>query len=296
MEHLRLDFFLSGDDYYHIHRSYINAGGPDEIHNHNFSELLFVEKGSGIHYLNDRRIRLEQNDLFIIRPYDSHYFSSSGSLQFVNIAFPIESLYFFCGRYGYQLMEVKDSLLRWSLNGQQSDTVGELVSTLVNRDNNRIILEAFLMNLFVVLGEADRALLHGESELNSNKPQAVLSFLDLLADKNNLGNNLDDLAEIAGYSREHLSRQIKYYTNKTPSQLMREARVKYATRELSMNKMSILDIALFCGYSSLSQFYKIFKEATGYTPSGYRKNNIRIIGGGSHRDLSSSYGDMVFPD
>lgn len=275
---LRLESFLTGDDYYHIHRNTIKTRGFNEEHNHTFCEIFWIESGSGFHFLNNRKIKLEKNELSIVRPDDAHSFSSSNSLQFVNIAFPVESLHFFCGRYNYQLMNRIDTPLQWSLNSSHMDSLEGLVSTLMNRENNPISLEAFLINLFAVLDESNSSLLYGGREKIFLKPPVVDTFLNLLADNNNLDKNLDKLSELAGYSREHLSRQTKSYTNKTPTQLIREARVKYAIRQLSINKESILDISLFCGYSSLSQFYKIFKEATGYTPSRYRKNNIRIIG------------------
>lgn len=84
--------------------------------------------------------------------------------------------------------------------------------------------------------------------------------------------SLEFLAQHMHLSREYLSRYFKKHMGKTISQYLLEVRMEKATHMLINSTHSINDICEYCGYSSIGNFQKAFKNAIGMSPSDYRRN------------------------
>lgn len=89
----------------------------------------------------------------------------------------------------------------------------------------------------------------------------------------NYNNKIDlrDIAKQLGVSTNHLTRLFKKQLGLTPAHYITGLRVAKAAELLEQNAASILEIALITGFKSTSNFYKCFKDQTGYTPKEYRK-------------------------
>jgi AraC family transcriptional regulator len=83
---------------------------------------------------------------------------------------------------------------------------------------------------------------------------------------------LADLANVAGISQFHFSRQFKRSMGVSPHQYVMQQRVERAKQLLKISKLPIADIALECGFNSQSHLGKYFREVTGVTPNDYRRN------------------------
>lgn len=57
----------------------------------------------------------------------------------------------------------------------------------------------------------------------------------------------------------------------TPVEYINKLRIEKAVEYLANADMNILNIALLCGFGSLSNFYACFKKQMGLTPNEYRK-------------------------
>ena len=68
---------------------------------------------------------------------------------------------------------------------------------------------------------------------------------------------------LANRSKEHVSRELKKCLGKTPTQIVNQARMRYAADKLGHSSVSIIEIAMDCGFNSLSHFYKVFRAAYG---------------------------------
>jgi len=79
------------------------------------------------------------------------------------------------------------------------------------------------------------------------------------------------LSDQVHLSREYLSRYFKKRTGKTILDFLFEIRMSNAKRMLVASNHPIIDIAEYCGYPSMSNFQKAFKQYTGMSPREYRK-------------------------
>lgn len=102
----------------------------------------------------------------------------------------------------------------------------------------------------------------------SDKFRNILKYIDM-----NYMNDitLDDLADMAGYSKYHFSRIFKKYCNTTFIAFLNQRRIKAAEMLLLNEEMSVTNVAMQVGFSSLTTFNRVFKELKGGTPSEFRR-------------------------
>lgn len=75
-----------------------------------------------------------------------------------------------------------------------------------------------------------------------------------------------DLAERVGLSSRQLERLFRKYLGRTPTRYYLELRLYRARTLLHQTSMSILDVALACGFVSASHFSKCYREFFSRTP------------------------------
>ena len=82
---------------------------------------------------------------------------------------------------------------------------------------------------------------------------------------------LEQLADIAGYSKYHFSRIFKQYNSMSYLQYINARRIKAAEHLLLDPDISVTEVAMRAGFKSLTTFNRIFKEIKHCTPSDFKK-------------------------
>ena len=90
----------------------------------------------------------------------------------------------------------------------------------------------------------------------------------------NLGEefSVDDLCAEIGMSRSSLYNKIKALTGHSPSEFVRQVRMKEAAVLLRSKEYTVSEVSDRMGYSDPKYFTDIFKKHYGMTPSAYMKN------------------------
>ena len=81
---------------------------------------------------------------------------------------------------------------------------------------------------------------------------------------------LEKIADIAGYSKYHFSRIFKKYNNVSYIQYISGKRIKAAERLLIDPALSVTEVAMRAGFSSLTTFNRAFKKAKNCTPTEFK--------------------------
>ena len=88
---------------------------------------------------------------------------------------------------------------------------------------------------------------------------------------------MDEIVKISQKSYKQVSRCIKEYLGKTPSQYINDLRLNYAANLIRSTDLSVTDICFTCGFNNVGYFYTSFKNRYSQTPREMRiKANIRI--------------------
>ncbi|TDB51250.1 AraC family transcriptional regulator [Photorhabdus khanii] len=83
---------------------------------------------------------------------------------------------------------------------------------------------------------------------------------------------LEQLSEVANFSRYHFHRQFSNYCGMPVGRYIQLMRLKCASYRLAFNPQEkIIDIALDTGFQNPESFSRAFKQAFGQTPSQFRK-------------------------
>lgn len=88
---------------------------------------------------------------------------------------------------------------------------------------------------------------------------------------------LRTLADEFHLSEKYISRYFKEHFCLTFSHYLNHLRLTGAQRLLETTELSVTDIALRSGFSSVSYFIRMFKECYGVSPLKYRKSVYREI-------------------
>ena len=83
--------------------------------------------------------------------------------------------------------------------------------------------------------------------------------------------SLHELAQCAGFSRAHFSRLFLATFGMAPHQYVLKARIEKARLLLRQPALSVLDIALTCGFQTPQHFSRTFRGLTGMSPTDFRR-------------------------
>jgi AraC family transcriptional regulator len=83
---------------------------------------------------------------------------------------------------------------------------------------------------------------------------------------------LTDLARLTDLSPFHFSRLFKQSMGIPPHQYLLQQRVERAMQLLKSTNLSIMEVALTCGFNSHSHLGKWVQHYTGMSPKAYRSS------------------------
>jgi len=249
----------------------IHSREPYPPHDHDFHELFWVEESEGIHQINGRPVPLRSGDLILVRAPDSHAFSTGGRsepLRIVNFAFHTRVWTHLRKRYfnGASIFFSASSLAArsYTLDEYQLAALRQAASLLRSGLRDRLQTESFLLNVLALL-KADRF----NAELKA-APTWVREACTAISTDRRFAGGMPALSKLAGRSPEHVAREFRRHLNRTPTDIINDARMSYAADRLATSEEDIVTIALDCGLENLGHFYRLFHTRFGSTPRAYR--------------------------
>lgn len=276
VKRFRLEDFVLDNEYFHIARVNISSRQDLSLHTHDYAEVLWIEKGSGIHHINGNDIRIKQCDLIMIRPGDTHSFSSrTGNLTLLNVAFPVETLNLYHDRYfsqSHTMFWTEDSM-PYHIRMPQ-DTISRL-SSMAEETMRHARLPIFLDTLMLTVF---RYTMEKDTPAKVERiPQWLQNAITQYNSPAMFGKGTKEFASLCNKNTDYANRAVRKYFNKTLTSLLNEMKMKYAATQLTMTNMPIKEICQQCGFDNLGHFYSLFKETYSQTPAEYRNHNQKIV-------------------
>jgi len=208
------------------------------------------------------------------------------------------------------------------LHGTQDNVLRELMYKLIRGAANGQEYDAMRTeSLFVELGTrllfVSRLLPQEEPPTDSHFPRHLLRrVLDRMHEELDSGLSLSALAAESGYSRAHFMRIFKATMGVTPHIHLLELRLQRAQKMLTSASMSLIDIALACGFRSHAHFTTTFtrrfgvalasienpcqphteraeKETFSKAPIRVKPDNVEVVVAADTRMAWSRYGRFI---
>lgn len=85
--------------------------------------------------------------------------------------------------------------------------------------------------------------------------------------------SLDEIASLVGVSRRQIERLFKRYVGEVPTKYYLDMRLRRARSLLLQTAMSVMEVAVACGFQSPPHFSKCYRDLFGHTPSAERRNS-----------------------
>lgn len=109
-------------------------------------------------------------------------------------------------------------------------------------------------------------------ETESSDEKFVRKALELIeANLSNTEFSVEILAENLNVSRVGLYKKIFGLTGMSPSEFIRDIRLKRAAKMLEDTGLTVAEVAYSVGYNNPKAFSKFFKEKWGHNPTDFRK-------------------------
>lgn len=258
----------------------VEARGSASIfpHGHDFTEIVYVEKGAALHVIDGVTQRIGPGDMFVIPVGHEHRIlpaedtvNFEEEFQIVNILFDarrtgVDAAGFFGGVF---------SARREESAAQAVDMIRrEYEKRLPGWEDIAISALGILVGVLARLDERRERPPAQEIDMkNRYVSEAVKFFAEHYAERITVG----DVAAHVGLSRGYLQRLFKEDTGQTISHSIASLRVQHACELLISTDLSVYEIASQVGFSDANQFHIAFKAFVGVTPKTYRAaNSVRV--------------------
>lgn len=245
-------------------------------HWHTQIELVTVQTGTLEAQVSGNNYRLNEGDVLICGINEIHsYFNSTGRSMFLMI----KPSFIEASSRLLQNNQLKHHLIRSEQLNEETKNLIKIISTNYCNDkepNDEIYSLVFHGYTIALLGNV-----LAKSEFESGIQKIKLNMYDYMRNafdyidehccENDL--NLNKISEHIGISSCYFSRCFKLYSGHSLTEYINRKRIAKAEKLLVENEKSITEISLECGYGSLRNFNRVYKEITGKTPKEIRLNN-----------------------
>lgn len=271
----KVDYEKNSSILLHLNREYENY----PIHWHTAMEIIMPLANSYEVVINKASYSLETGDILIIPPGELHelYAPPTGSRIILQFDFSIISnLKGFSGIFPILL---QPRLLTVGNSPDIHDTLKYLLLSIkdeyLQNDNlSEASIYSKIIQMFILTARKymNAGNLFPDVKISKQKEyiekfNLIFHYIDI-----NLTEDitLDKIADIAGFSKFHFSRLFKQFTNMSFYDYLNQKRVKTAESLLLNPNLTIIDVAMQSGFSSISTFNRVFKMVKECTPTEFK--------------------------
>jgi AraC-like DNA-binding protein len=255
-------------------------------HSHDFSELIVITGGHGIHRVENMEYPVSAGGAFLIQGQKKHYFSSRHQLELFNIMYdpkrlslPLDLLNKIPGYHVMFVLEpdITNTDFNSRLHLDRSDLAScvAIIKSIEQESTNKaqgyeVRLIALLLELMVFLARK-----YSTTRNNSGKALLKLSKVFNLLESNFHRNwNLESIANHIGMSKSNLLLTFKQATGQSPINYLIQLRIQESMELLQHSDTPISNIAFAVGFNDSNYFSRQFNKITGMSPRAYR-NQIK---------------------
>ncbi|MBS1369911.1 MAG: helix-turn-helix domain-containing protein [Lentisphaeria bacterium] len=243
----------------------------DEMHFHDFHELVIVREGTARHVFEGGSRPLFRGSFFVVPPGMPHAYEECRNLELTNVLFFPERLLFPLPENAGTVFDCFDPPALGT--GELSALLPLLEEMARERREKRgdfeFALNACFMQLLLKLTRSAGSPCREESEA---RPEIGCAVSFLAANYANPELQVADLAAEVNLTQKTLERQFRKHTGSSPAAYLAALRLERAAEMLRRRTdRSITEIALRCGFSDITYFSRVFRKRYALSPREYRK-------------------------
>lgn len=259
-------------------------------HSHSEYQLFVVLEGSGTRFIGDSIKSFQQNELILTGANLPHlwrseesYFEKDSNLKISGIVIYLQQNFL-----GEHMMEKEEMLLLKKLfkkssrgldfYGERKVQVIKMMKELLHLSGlESLILLLKILHLLATTKEY-HYISHTEyiNPFKENEADRMNKVYEYALKNFRKKVHLEELAELLHMTPTSFSRYFTSKNNKAFSKFIAELRIKHACKLLTETDLPVSTISYECGFNTLSNFNKQFKEVMLKKPSDYKKEFLEI--------------------
>ena len=260
-------------------QSVVRCGYTNGVHNsgdhiHQFCEMEMVLDGEIEITVEGKRHIARQGDIAVIPPFKIHSFYTPEyvkqtifviSNNFLPESIPYSEL---CRSRDAYVFHAPKPLWDYLISVGFHEKVGNVYDPIEERD----IIHRIRATFYLIFAEYFNTIPAVEGKSSEGALSRMLLYMtehfteDL---------NQERLGEALGYSPKYVSNCFAPLSSIGFRGILNSMRVEYAKHLLVSTRGSNVNVALECGFSSVSRFHQVFREMVGISPKEYRRKNAR---------------------
>lgn len=260
---------------------WINQEADDyEMHWHSAVEIIMPISNSYQVTVNDQALMLNEGDILFIPPGEMHSLAVLEEGQRIILLFDYASLSRIPGFSTLSALFSRELLLTASKeDGIYSDARDILLSMLNLYADDEQFWDLSIIGMFiqfiVLLNLYNQKNNMNLTGLNSNRQKEYLKKFNTVFEfiDQHYAENLDleTVAKYSGFSKFHFSRIFKQFANVSFNEYLNSRRIQAAIALLSSSELTVTEVALMSGFSSISTFNRVFRNIKGCTPTEFKQ-------------------------
>lgn len=220
-------------------------------HFHYSVELIYVVDGKMTVTVNGNTRELERNQIAFAESYLTH--SNTPSPECDSISLVIPSEYFTNYKNKAKNYKIPEFLCDESFNARILFFLEMLLDSVEKKSD--LLIKGYID---VILGELLEKYGVVRSE-SSDKSREIVEIINYIYENYDSPLTLESIAKHFNYNKFYFSKLFNKYLNCSLSHYLGAVRMQKVRERLATDRRSITDIALDCGFNSLSTFYRYYK-------------------------------------
>ncbi len=255
-------------------------------HFHSEFEIVYVLKSSGKRFVADSIEPFADGDIILMGSNLPHFWKSESEEGIENrvnaIIVQFHSDFFREEINSYPEFHRISEMLKRATRGihfiqPASEKIGRMLKRLLKLNGLERML--YFIKLMDVMARTDNYRLLASKTYQLEEHKVLNSRLDKIMHFINTNYQRkitqEEVASKIGMTTAAFCRYFKEKTGKGFIFFINEMRIGYACKLLVENHLSISQICFECGFNNLSNFNRMFKRQTGFTPGEYQQQFIR---------------------
>lgn len=251
----------------------------EKPHQHTFYQILYIEKGSGIHKIDFKEYEIKDNTIFFLRPGQVHdlFFNGLSAKGFlINFNESFFNQFLLKNNFIEQLPLFNRNAKHcfYEIQKNQID-IKNMLDKILNINSKKFKYTIELTKLYVLeilfLISGDIKTIEPISFINTQQ-NLVARFEEALEKHFKIEHYPKFYADQMALTANYLNSVCKSHTGRTAGEIIRNRVVLEAKRLLVNSQLTISQIALELNFYDNSYFTKFFKTNSGISPLDFRKN------------------------
>lgn len=267
---------IENDDKFIVSKSNILKEKQQYLRNSTHILILLIN-GSKILHLDNKELKINTNDILYLS--QGNYFMSEivgdkNSFESILISFDDDFILDFIKKYKIKInIQRQESVLNIKRDIFIDSCILNINNYFSTKLENKIdLLKLKIQEIFLyTLSKDKQQFLSFLNQIVNTKPSRIKYILESNLD---IINNVSDMCKLTRLSNSMLRKEMIRLYNQKPKQWLDKQRLKKAMVMLKNTNKSITEIAMSCGYSTVSWFIIQFKKYYKTTPFSYREENL----------------------